>query len=345
MKRMLDEILEQPVAIERCAAGALNTIRELAHIVKQKDIGAITIAARGTSDHAAVYGKYVLEILTGIPVGLSAPSVITMYSRKLRMDNSLVIGISQSGMAEDVLEVIRNANMAGALTVTITNNEESPLAREAQHHLNCSAGPELSVAATKTFTTQIYLLAALAAELAGEMNVKRELSALPAKISKMLEGASGIEENVQRYRFMNECFILARGINYAIALEAALKIQETNYIRAKAFATSDFYHGPFALLERDIPIIIFAPKGPSLPDVANMVEKLVEMGMELIMISNDEEMLAKGTFRISVPDTCNDIISPFFNVINAQIFAYRLAIARGLDPDSPRGLSKITITK
>jgi len=256
-----------------------------------------------------------------------------------------VIGISQSGMAEDVLEVIKNANEAGAPTVSITNSPGSPLAKEARHHLDCSAGPELSVAATKTFTTQIYLLAALAAEIAGEAGIKNELAALPGKISEMLESSSGIAESVQRYRFMHECFVLARGVNYAVALEAALKIQETNYVRAKAYATSDFYHGPLALLDADIPVVIFAPKGPSFPDIADMVGKLGGMDMELIMVSNDEGMLSKGACGLPIPDTSNDIISPYFNVITAQIFAYRLALAKGLDPDSPRRLSKITITK
>ena len=292
-----------------------------------------------------MYGKYVFEILTGIPVSLSAPSVFTMYRKKLKMDRCLVIGISQSGMAEDALAVIRNANDAGALTVSITNFPESPLAKEAHHHLDCSAGLEKSVAATKTFTTEMYLLAALASEIADDDSIRRELSILPETMSEMLAAPNDIAEKVQRYRFMDECFVLARGINYAIALEAALKIQETNYVRAKAFATSDFYHGPLAMLDRDIPVFIFAPKGASFQDIAKMTGTLEEMGIEMIMVSNDQEILEKGACRLPIPDTDNDIISPYFNVIHAQMFACQLALAKGLNPDSPRRLHKVTITK
>jgi glucosamine--fructose-6-phosphate aminotransferase (isomerizing) len=345
MIKMLDEIREQPLAIRRCAGNNLATIKELARTVKRKDIASIVIAARGTSDHAAVYGKYVFEILTGIPVSLSAPSVFTMYNKTLKMEQSLVIGISQSGMAEDVLEVIRGAKEAGALTVSTTNAATSPLAKEAHHHLDCSAGLEQSVAATKTFTTEMYLLASLAAEIAEDAYIKKELSTLPDTMSQMLAAPNDIAEKVQRYRFMNECFVLARGINYAVALEAALKIQETNYVRAKAYATSDFYHGPLAMLDRDIPVIIFAPKGPSFPDIAQMVNKLEAMDIEMIMVSNDDGMLAKGACGLRIPDTADDIISPYFNIIHAQMFACQLALAKGLDPDSPRRLNKVTITK
>lgn len=345
MVKMLDEILEQPAAIERCAKHNSDTIRELAERVKNEDIGSIVLAARGTSDHAAVYGKYVFEILTGIPVGLSAPSVFTMYHRKLKMDRCLVIGISQSGMAEDVLEVIRQANETGALTVSATNNAASPLAKESHYHLDLSAGLEKSVAATKTFTTEMYLLASLAARIAGDEGILEELTRLPGMMTNMLDTPDDIAEKVQRYRFINECFVLARGINYAVALEAALKIQETNYVRAKAYATSDFYHGPLALLDSDIPVMIFAPKGASFPDIARMAGKLEKMGMEMIMVSNDEGMLAKGACRLRIPDTDNDILSPYFNALHAQMFACHLALSKGLDPDSPRRLHKITITK
>ncbi len=345
MVQMWNEIWEQPVVLERSYEKNIDSIKKLSAIIREKNINSIYIAARGTSDHAAVYGKYVLELTTGIPVGLSASSVFTLYNKTLALKNSLVIGISQSGKAADVLEVVRAANAQGAITISITNVPDSPLAFEAQYHLCCEAGIEKSVAATKTFTTQMFLLALLAAELADDESLRQELSLVPEKISHTFEVSRIIEDKVGRYRFMNECFVLARGVNYAISLESALKIQETTYVRAKAFATSDFQHGPIAMIDKDLPVIIFAPNGPSLKGLSEMANKLKQDSMELIIVSNNKEMLDLGTSSFYIPDTDNDIISPFFNVVVAQMFACKLALTKGLDPDSPRGLNKITITK
>lgn len=344
MLQMWNEILEQPVVLERCLNYNTEVIREIVKKIRSKEVSSIYIAARGTSDHAAVYGKYLLELETGIPVGLAAPSIFTMYKKTLELKNSLVIGISQSGKAADVLEVIRGAREKGALTVSITNYDDSPLAVGAEFHLLCKAGEEKSVAATKTFTSQIYILAALTGEWAKNEALKKELLTVPEKILQTFELAQEIKERVERYCFINECFVLARGVNYAIALEAALKIQETTYVRAKAFATSDFYHGPLAMINKDIPIMIFAPDGPSLKDLNEMILKLKEGQNELVVISNLKHLLELGTYGFAIPETNNDIISPFFNVVFAQMFACQLAVVKGLNPDAPRGLHKVTIT-
>lgn len=345
MVKMWDEIFEQPAVLERCLKRNSGIIREIVEAIHAHNISFVYIAARGTSDHAAVYGKYVIELTTGVPVALAASSVLTMYQSSLKLKNCLVIAVSQSGKAADALEVIRNANEQGALTVSITNAPDSPLALEAGFHLDCDAGLEQSVAATKTFTAQMILLAQLAAEWAKDENVKRDLSLIPGKMSRTFEISKAVEEKVARYRFMNECFVLARGVNYAISLEAALKIQETTYTRAKAFATSDFRHGPIAMLDRDIPVIIFAPDGPSLKDTTEMINRLKEKGIEIIIVSNSKELLDLGTTSFTIPETDNDLISPFFNAAVAQMFACQLALVKGLNPDSPRGLSKVTITK
>lgn len=345
MTQMWKEILEQPIAIERCFEKNTQVIKDIVKTVKDRNINQVVLAARGTSDHAAVYGKYVIELLLGIPVSLAASSIYTIYQGKLNLGNCLVIGISQSGKAADVLEVVRSAKICGAVTVGITNNADSEIAQESDFFLNCEAGVEKSVAATKTFTTQIFLLASLAAEWADNQEMKNEIYQIPDRISQVFEVSGAIESKVERYRFMNECFVLARGINYAVSLEAALKIQETTYVRAKAFATSDFQHGPIAMIEREIPVIIYAPDGPSLKDVSSMINKMRSEQMETIVISNRKDMLDLGTTAFSIPETSNDIISPFFNVIVAQMFACKLALAKGLNPDAPRGLNKVTVTK
>lgn len=344
MVQMWQEILEQPVVLEGII-GNLEAVKEAVRMIGAQDIATVCIAARGTSDHAAVYGKYLIELITGIPVSLAASSILTIYQKDLHYKNSLVIGISQSGEAADCLEIIRSANRQGALTLSITNAPDSPLAREAKIHLYCGAGIEQSVAATKTFTAQIFLLAQLVAEWGKVTELIGELAQVPEQIARTLELHRDIAGKVERYRLMNECFVLARGINYAIALETALKIQETNYVRAKAYAASDFQHGPIAMVERDIPAIILAPEGPSFQDMAGMINMLQNSREELIIVSNNKELLKAGACGLAIPDTGNDIISPFFNAAVAQMFACQLALVKGLNPDQPRGLNKITITR
>lgn len=345
MSQMWLEILEQPQVLKNCLEKNQSTLDSIVQALKQKEIHHVIIAARGTSDHAAIYAKYLIEIKMGIPVTLAAPSVVTLYQKALMFKNSLVIGISQSGKAADVLEVLKAARLQGAPTLSVTNDEASPLAQEAQFHLFCSAGLEKSVAATKTFTSQIYLLAQLVAHWADDEAFREELAHVPSLMTQAIENADQIKNKVERYRFMNECFVLARGINYAIALEGALKIQETTYVRAKAYATSDFHHGPFAMIDDHMPVLIFAPQGPSLKDIHEMIQKLKNAGADLLIVSNDVETLAMGDCSVAVPQGMSDFISPFINVVVAQMFACNLAQLRGLNPDAPRGLSKVTITR
>lgn len=345
MTRMWNEIQEQPVVLERCFEKNRTVFKEIINALSLQEINTVFIAARGTSDHAAVYAKYAIEYSTAIPVALAAPSVFTMYGRSIRFRNTLVIAISQSGKAADALEVIREANRQGAVTIGITNSPGSPIAKECRFHLCCEAGKELSVAATKTFTAQVFLLAHLVSEWVEDRKMQQELLSVPERIAHTLKSADIIEEKVPRYRFMDECFIMARGFNYPVALEAALKLQETCYVHAKAFATSDFYHGPFAMIERGFPVIVFAPEGPSFNDVSKMIDRLVENQVELLVVSNKKELLELGNCGFTIPETDNDMISPFFNTVVAQMFACKLSIVKGLDPDSPRGLNKVTITR
>lgn len=344
MPHMWIEILEQPDVLIRCFDSNKDTITHLVNAIEVRDIHSVIIAARGTSGHVGIYGKYMIEHEIGLPVSLAAPSIFTVYRKEVDMSRSLVIGISQSGKAEDVLEVIRNANQCGAITVSVTNNLDSALANTAQFHLYCNAGIEQSVAATKTCTTQMYLLAQLVAEWGRNEQFKKELALVPAHISEMFKGADRMAGKMERYRFMDECFVLARGMNYAIAMEAALKIQETSYVRARAYATSDFHHGPFAMIQKDMPVLVFAPNGPTLNDVSVMIEKLKQNEAEVIVVSNNKELLDKGDCAFQIPDTDNDMISPFYNVVISQVLSCQLSLLKNLNPDSPRGLNKITIT-
>ena len=345
MIKMLEEIKEEPRVIADCYEKNRDLINKIVKNIKLKEIDRIMIAARGTSDHAAVYGKYIMEIMLGIPVTLAAPSVYTVYHGNLKLKNTLVIGISQSGKAADVLEVLKSAKSSGAITVSITNYPDSPLAKEADYHLDCSAGAETSVAATKTFLAEITLLAVLTAVWAGDEKVLDAIKHMPQDIENIIENSDYISDKVQRYRYMEECFVLARGVNYAVALESALKIQETSYVRAKAYATSDFYHGPYAMIDKGMPVIVFAPTGPALNDVKDMISKLNDSGAELIIVSDSIEIRNLGICSFEIPAAQSDITSPFYNVVVGQIFACSLSLVKGLSPDHPRSLSKVTITR
>lgn len=345
MTEMLKEILEQPEVLKRCYYTNRDSIKNIVGKIKERNISSVIIAARGTSDHAGIYGKYIIEYELGIPVSLASPSIYTVYQRKMQLKDSLVIGISQSGKALDVLEVLKCAKESGAITISITNDKASPLAQAADVHLYCDAGVEKSVAATKTCSSEMYILAYLVSVWSDNESLKNELLLIPEKITDVFNEMNAISDKIDRYRFINECFVLARGINYPVAMEAALKIQETAYVRARAYATSDFYHGPFAMIEKDMPVIVYAPNGPTLKDTMEMAEKLKKNEAEVIIISNNEEILELGNSSFVIPQTSNDLVSPFYNLIIAQLFACNLSLIKGLNPDQPRSLNKVTITK
>ncbi len=345
MTKMWEEIMEQPLVLKKTIETNSKIIDELIKELQTREISTVIIAARGTSDHAAVYAKYAIETLVGIPVSLAAPSVVTMYNKRINMKNCFVMGISQSGKAADVIEVVKSAAEQGAVTMSVTNFVDSPLAEASKFHLFCDTGVEKSVAATKTFTSTVYLLINFIAKWAQNTELQEELKSVPDIMNRLFDKADHLDEIVTKYRFMQECFVLARGINYSIALEAALKIQETTYIRAKAFATSDFHHGPFAMLERDMPVIVYAPAGPSLKDITEMVNKVKDSEADILIVSNNKELLGMGNSSIEIPENLSDYVSPLINVVVAQMFAGKLSVLKGLNPDSPRGLNKVTITR
>jgi len=345
MIKMLLEIHEQPKIIEKLLNENEELMNQIVEELEGRDIANVIIAARGTSDHAGIYGKYIIEHSIGIPVSLAAPSILTMYDKEIDYSRSLVIGISQSGQALDVLEVVSQAKEQGAVTIGITNFNNSPIAEKAQYHLFTNAGVEESVAATKTFTAQLAMLAYLIVKWSKNTEVYEMLKQVPENVCRVLELEKDIETAVQRYTYIEDCFILSRGINYAIALENALKIQETSYVKAKGYSISDFHHGPFAMIEDHTPVIVYAPKGPSYRDSLVMLEKLENAGAEIIVVSNDDALLKKHKISFRIPDIESDIITPFCNIVFAQLFACKLSLARGCNPDAPRGLNKVTITK
>src|SRR5262245_7381129 len=259
MSLMLQEIAEQPTALERTIKNEHAKIAALAQSLRSRDIDLIVLVARGSSDNAALFGRYLLEITTGIPVSLSAPSVHTIYQAKLKMEHALVVGVSQSGEGEDINRVLENARECGAFTVGITNEPQSTMTTLVDETLLTHGGPEKFVAATKTFTGQMLLFYMLAAELGSSPLFSYE--AIPGFVERALEQKTAINELVQRYVFMENCVVVGRGLAYANAYELALKLMETCYVVAERFSSADFFHVPLAMVERHFPVRRFAAPG------------------------------------------------------------------------------------
>jgi len=339
---MLREIAEQPEALDRTLRAELPRILRLASSLRRRDLRLIVLVARGTSDNAALFGRYLLEISTGIPVSLSAPSVHTLYRRKLRLRDALVIGISQSGEGADINLVLESCKKSGAHVVAITNHSRSSMAGIAHETFITRAGAERSVAATKTYTCQLMLLHMLADCLCGgDCN---PLYRIPDYARTSLGLAPRIESIIERYRFMDHCAVVGRGLNYANACELSIKLMETCYVMAERFSAADFWHGPIAMVQRDFPVILFAPPGKVFRDMHSMLSRLRELQADTLVISSERSALKRASCAIEMPARIPDLYSTIPYIIPGQIFAEKLSLLKGLSPDRPRSLTKVTKT-
>ena len=346
MSHMLDEIRQQPEVIRTLVAAERENVANLARELRRRKVALGVMAARGTSDHAATFGKYIFEIVNSLPVALAAPSVFTLYSSEIRLEGAFVVGISQSGQAADVIEYLERAKELGALTACITNESASPLAKAADFTLLCHAGAERSVAATKTYTATLAALFLLSVTVAGRADLVDGLLAAADQMEKTIESCEEeIARRADRYRYMDDCIVLARGINRATAFEAALKLEETCYVAAEPFSTADFLHGPIAVVREGTPCILFAPEGPTYRPMLDMAGRLLSKHAEMVVVSDSEEILSLAVTPFRIPVHVDDILSPIVYIAIGQLFAYYLALTKGLDPDNPRGLSKVTITR
>lgn len=338
---MLQEITEQPVVLERTIQAEREKYKRLGEQLRKRDIDLIVLIARGSSDNAALFGRYLLEITCGIPVSLSAPSVFTLYQGQLNLARALVIGVSQSGEGTDVNTVLESAKKSGALTLGITNEAESSLAKIADETLLIHAGRERSVAATKTYTGQMIHFYLLASVLSDE---KLGFEKIPHYAAQVLQIRSEVQELVERYVFMENCVIVGRGLNYGNSYELALKLMETCYVVAERFSSADFFHGPLAIVERRFPVIMFAPQGVTQKSNIDLLRRLRELNADSLAITNDNEIVRLCSRRLKLPEEIDEFLSPIPFIIPAQLFAALLAEEKGLNPDAPRSLSKVTKT-
>lgn len=341
MSLMLQEIREQPAALERTIQAEQKKIGKLGKFLIERDINLIVIVARGSSDNAALLGRYLFEITTGIPVSLCAPSVFTLYKANLKLNRALVIGVSQSGEGVDINTVLESAKNSGAFTIGITNQANSSMTKIADETLLTHAGLEKSVAATKTYTGQMLHFYLLAAALSGSESVYKKI---PQFCETALRLESEVKELVQRYVFMENCVVVGRGLNYGNSYELALKLMETCYVVAERFSSADFFHGPLAIIERRFPVILFAPQGVTKQSSIDLLTRLNELHADSFSITNNQTIASLSGRALRMPPEIDEFLSPIPFIIPAQLFAAHLAEAKGINADAPRSLSKVTIT-
>jgi glutamine---fructose-6-phosphate transaminase (isomerizing) len=345
MSRMIEEIRQQPEALARTLQAARPSVEAFRRAVERRRPRLIVLVARGTSDNAARFGRYLLEITTGIPVSLAAPSVSTVYGARLDYSDALVVGISQSGESTDTNLVLKRARAAGALTLGVTNERQSAMARIAEHVFLVHAGRERSVAATKTYTGQLLMMYLLAHALGGNLPLG-DLERLPDLVRAALSLEPEISALSERYRFMRHAVVVGRGLNYANAFELALKLMETCYVVAERFSTADLLHGPIALVEPSFPVFAFAPSGKTWRSISETLGKLRQIEAEIVTITDASNRAAGrlATRVIRLPERIPEILTPIPYIVPAQLFAATLAEHKGLNPDQPRTLSKVTLT-
>jgi len=308
--------------------------------VRQAGPRFVLLAARGTSDHAALYAKYLIEISLGLPVGLVSPSTSSVYGTQPHFTDVLWIAVSQSGGSPDLVEATRVARQGGALTLAVTNAPGSALDETAEIGLHVRAGAEQAVAATKTYTSQLLALWLLVDHWRGGDG--RAAAAVPDAVHAALE-APGVEEVVARHRFVDAVVATGRGYSYPTAREAALKLMETSYFAAQAFSGADLLHGPLAMVDPGRSVLAVVGDGPGGRSMAPVLERLTERGAEVTIVG-DPAAATAGQSVVPLTTGLPEELCPVAEIVPLQRFAHELAVARRLDPDAPRGLAKVTRT-
>lgn len=331
------EINEQPEALDRLTSVPSGILANVARRIERFAPRMVLIAARGTSDNAALYAKYLIEIELGLPVGLVSPSTTTVYEARPVRADVLFVAISQSGGSPDLLASLTDARQRGALTLSVTNSPNSALAMAAELHIDVMAGPERAVAATKSYTNELLALYLLVESLrGGDGRSARELSRLAAEAIELTTRAEGIAE---RYRFTQRLVTTGRGLAYPTALEAALKIMETSYISAQPFSGADLLHGPVAMIDPTLPVIAVQSSHRSAEALIPVIGHLTDLGADIITVGSSP------TASLRTPAGVPETLAPIIDVIPLQLLALHTSLQRGLDPDAPRGLLKVTQTR
>lgn len=342
------EIAQIPGAVGRVLNASDAELRSVADAVARARPRWIMIAGRGTSDHAAVYAQYLFETHLGLPTGLVKPSVTTVYGASLDWRDGLVVAISQSGRSPDVVAVVAAARRAGAVTVAITNEPRSPLASVAEWQLRCHAGRELAIPATKTYVAELAVIASLVARVRPTDELREGLAALPNALRATIElthrwlggpGATAVGDLAAADRAL----LVSRGFNFATVLELALKLKETCGIFAEGYSTADFAHGPLVLARADVPTLAIRPDGPIGLEVDRALAAVATRGGTTTVIGGSEVAGVPGA--LALPHSLPESLTPLLFVVPGQLLVEATALRRGVSPDAPAGLGKVTLTR
>lgn len=335
---MAREVAEIPDAARRFLTLSADATHKAAAAMRKADPALIVTVARGSSDHAATYLKYAVELLAGIPVASVGPSIASIYRRPLRLGRAACIGVSQSGQSPDIVEMLRAAGVGGALTVAITNNAASPIATVSSHCLALQAGPEQSVAATKTFVTSVLAGLALLAEWQEDKALRGAVAALPDAFSQALSlDWSPLAARLSRAQSL---YVLGRGPTFAIANEAALKFKETCGLHAESYSAAEVLHGPSAIVQAQFPVLALGVEDAALPKLIETASRLALQGADVFLTGAD----VPGATRLPSVAGLHPLCAPLVLSVSFYAFVETLARRRGFDPDIPPHLRKVTET-
>ena len=336
--QMRTEVLEIPVAAERLLSKGGDDIRRAADAVRARDPQFMVSVARGSSDHVATYLKYASELLLGTPLASIGPSIASIYGQTLKLDGSVCLSVSQSGKSPDIVEMARMAREGGALSIAMTNHPDSPLAQVADHTLNLHAGPEISVAATKTFVNSAIAGIWLLAECADDDSLRRAIAELPSKLEKAVQLDWPQVRSALGGR--NSIFCLGRGPAYAISNEAALKFKETCQIHAESYSSAEVLHGPVSIVDSGFPVIGLAAQDEAEAALASVADEIAAKGATVFATSSH---LKKAT-ALETVRTGHALTDPISLIASFYAMVERVAASRGINPDAPRHLKKVTET-
>lgn len=341
---MADEIAQQPEAVER-TVGALLPLREELRALSAP-CRSVLFVARGSSDNAAMYGRYLLETHSGRLASLAAPSVATHYRSALDLRDVLVVAISQSGETEEIVATLHWARSRGARTVAVTNHADSALATAADLVLATQAGAERAVPATKTYTTQLVAMAVLGAALAPAPHaLDAALARVPDEIARLISERTGVDEAVELLASCEQLLVTGRGLMLGTALELALKVEETCLRPVRAMSYADLRHGPIAMVSGGVGgVLVSAGDGPMVTAVSELARELSERGMKAAVAVGGDDRLAELCDVAVAGPRLVEAVAPLAAAVPVQLLAEGLARHLGLDPDNPKGLRKVTQT-
>lgn len=343
MSRFREEIGEQPLLASRMLAESRGAVTSIAARIRATKSRGLVIAGRGSSDHAALYAKYLFGVRNHMMVALAAPSLFTSYGSPPDLDGQCVIGISQSGAAPDVIAVIEEASRQGRVTVAVTNDPQSRLAHAAELLMPLGAGPERSVPASKTYMASLLALALISQALDPDPSFEAALGQVPPALAAVLEQDDELDRLVPAL-LGPRAIVLGRGFNLSTAEEIALKLTETSYVLARAWSVADFEHGPIAVVEPGFPVVLVDGRGQVSADMESIGQRLADQGCRVIRLLDGMGETGDPEATVTIDSGLPEELTPLTLGVLGQLLAHRVALARGLDPDRPRAQIKVART-